>query len=125
MSKKKVHELAKDLNMNAKDLIAELEKLGITVKSHLSNLSDDEMKIIEKSNLLNSNKNKGEKKVNVDSDNSKKASKNEKGANPIIIRREIQVVSENNKDYGGKTQHKGDIGVVEKKQKNDFKIIFD
>ena len=77
MSKKKVHELAKDLNMNAKDLIAELEKLGITVKSHLSNLSDDEMKIIEKSNLLNSNKNKGEKKVNVDSDNSKKASKNE------------------------------------------------
>ena len=123
MSKKKVHELAKDLNMNAKDLITELEKLGITVKSHLSNLSDDEMKIIENSNLLNSNKNKGEKKVNVESDNSKKTSKNEKGANPIIIRREIQVVSENNKDYGGKTQHKEDIGVVEKKQKNDFKII--
>ena len=33
------------------------------------------------------------------------------------------LISKTHKDYGGKTQHKGDIGVVEKKQKNDFKII--
>ncbi|MBP9650682.1 MAG: translation initiation factor IF-2 N-terminal domain-containing protein, partial [Syntrophaceae bacterium] len=34
MSKKRVHELAKELGLENKDLIAHLERLGITVKSH-------------------------------------------------------------------------------------------
>ena len=33
MSKKRVHELAKELGLENKDLIAHLERLGITVKS--------------------------------------------------------------------------------------------
>ncbi len=40
MSKKRVYELARELGIENKELIARLEKLGITVKSHSSTLED-------------------------------------------------------------------------------------
>lgn len=43
MAKKRVHELAKELGLENKDLIAHLERLGITVKSHASTLEDNEV----------------------------------------------------------------------------------
>ena len=43
MAKKRVYELAKELSMENKDLIAHLERLGITVKSHSSSLEDAEV----------------------------------------------------------------------------------
>lgn len=46
MAKKRVHELAKELGMENKDLIAHLERLGITVKSHASTLEDHEIERI-------------------------------------------------------------------------------
>ena len=36
----KVHELAKEMNLNSKDILERAEKLGISVKSHMSVLSD-------------------------------------------------------------------------------------
>jgi translation initiation factor IF-2 len=47
MPKKRVHELAKELNLENKELIAHLEKIGITVKSHSSSLEDDEVEKIK------------------------------------------------------------------------------
>ena len=47
MSKKRVHELAKELGLENKNLIAHLEKLGITVKSHASTLEDHEIERIK------------------------------------------------------------------------------
>lgn len=119
MSKKKVHELAKELNMNAKELIAELGKLGIEVKSHLSNLGDEEMKIVSNSKLLTK---QTSKKEISNSENSIKTQKSEKGINPIIIRREIQVVKDEPKEEK-KIEKKEDIGVVTSKPKKDFNII--
>ena len=46
MAKKRVHELAKELGLENKDLIAHLEKIGITVKSHSSSLKDSEVERI-------------------------------------------------------------------------------
>ncbi|MHB8090155.1 MAG: translation initiation factor IF-2 [Syntrophales bacterium] len=43
MSKKRVYELAKDLGLENKELIARLEKIGITGKSHSSALEDGEL----------------------------------------------------------------------------------
>ena len=43
MAKKRVYELAKDLGMESKDLIARLEILGITVKSHASTLEEGDI----------------------------------------------------------------------------------
>jgi translation initiation factor IF-2 len=47
MPKKRVYELAKDLGLENKDLIAHLEKIGITVKSHSSSLEDSEVERIK------------------------------------------------------------------------------
>jgi len=43
MSKKRVYELAKELGIENKELIARLEKLGIDVKSHSSSLEDSDV----------------------------------------------------------------------------------
>lgn len=51
MAKKRVHELAKELNLESKDLIARLEKMGITVKSHSSTLEDDDVEKIKEALL--------------------------------------------------------------------------
>src|SRR4030043_1002880 len=51
MAKKRVHELAKELNMENKDLMARLEKIGITVKSHSSSLEDSEVEKIKEALL--------------------------------------------------------------------------
>ena len=47
MAKKRVHELAKELGLENKDLIAHLEKIGITVKSHSSSLEDSEIERVK------------------------------------------------------------------------------
>ncbi len=47
MAKKRVHELAKELGLENKDLIAHLERLGIMVKSHASTLEDHEIEKIK------------------------------------------------------------------------------
>ena len=47
MPKKRVYELAKELGLANKDLIAHLEKIGITVKSHSSSLEDSEVERIK------------------------------------------------------------------------------
>jgi translation initiation factor IF-2 len=47
MAKKRVHELAKELGLENKDLIAHLERLGITVKSHASTLEDHEIERVK------------------------------------------------------------------------------
>ncbi len=43
MSKTRVHELAKTLNMGSKELIEKLKQMDIEVKSHMSVLSDDDV----------------------------------------------------------------------------------
>ena len=40
MTRMRVHELAKELNLNNKDLIDRILKLGIQVKNHMSTLTD-------------------------------------------------------------------------------------
>ncbi len=48
MSKKRVYELAKELGLENKELIARLEKIGIAVKSHSSTLDDADLERIQK-----------------------------------------------------------------------------
>jgi len=46
MVKKRVHELAKDLNIESKDMLNQINQMGITVKSHMSTLEDNEIERI-------------------------------------------------------------------------------
>ena len=51
MSKKRVYELARELGIENKELIARLEKLGITVKSHSSTLEDADVGRVQRDML--------------------------------------------------------------------------
>ncbi|HOO89315.1 MAG TPA: translation initiation factor IF-2 [Syntrophales bacterium] len=48
MSKTRVYELAKELGVDNKDMIARLEKLGIAVKAHSSSLEDGDVEMIRR-----------------------------------------------------------------------------
>jgi len=48
MSKTRVYELAKELGIDNRELIARLEKLGIAVKSHSSTLEDSDVDRVRK-----------------------------------------------------------------------------
>ncbi|MFX4260883.1 translation initiation factor IF-2 [Pelotomaculum propionicicum] len=43
MAKKRVHELAKELNIESKEIINKLNDMGVTVKSHMSTLEDSDI----------------------------------------------------------------------------------
>ena len=58
----KVHELAKELGISSKELIARAEKLGIIVKSHMSTLSDEEVRRIKEQDLSKGSSDKPEVK---------------------------------------------------------------
>ncbi|MBC7106761.1 MAG: translation initiation factor IF-2 N-terminal domain-containing protein, partial [Firmicutes bacterium] len=44
--KKRVHELAKELNIESKDIINRLGQWGVVVKSHMSTLDDHQVKML-------------------------------------------------------------------------------
>ena len=110
MGKTKVHELAKKIGVNSKDIIEKAESMGIELKSHLSVLEDDEVKKIEETF--------GKTKKEV-------AEKNN-NSSPVIIRR--QVIMENNKEKEEKQvapkQEKKNVGFVEQERKKDYNIVY-
>ena len=46
MTKFKVHELAKELNVNSKDILNQLKKYGIELKSHMSVLDEEQINLV-------------------------------------------------------------------------------
>ncbi|MBF7082372.1 translation initiation factor IF-2 [Desulfallas sp. Bu1-1] len=47
MVKKRVHELAKELNIESKEILQQLHQMGINVRSHMSTLEDEEIERIK------------------------------------------------------------------------------
>ncbi|HIT71185.1 MAG TPA: translation initiation factor IF-2 [Candidatus Scatovivens faecipullorum] len=90
--------------------------LGIEVKSHLSSVTEDEMKKIEK--LLN---NKGVSKIKS------MENKKEKNEEPVIIRRAVIINDEEEKQEEKKRKEqarKKDIGFIENKRNKDYNIVY-
>ena len=48
MAKVKVHELAKELNIQSKEILQYLSEQNIEVKSHMSSIEDDVIKVVKK-----------------------------------------------------------------------------
>lgn len=87
MSKKRVYEFAKELNMSSKEVLELAESQGLTYKSHMASMEDEDMKKIKdatknKSSQKQTTKkdsNKGqEKKKDQKAESNKKQSKNNK-----------------------------------------------
>jgi translation initiation factor IF-2 len=75
----RIYELAKELNMNSKDLVAIAEQeLGITIKNHMSSISDLEVLRLRKALNLMNNKDKDKEKA-------AKAAKQVKPAKNVVI----------------------------------------
>ena len=129
MGKIKIHEIAKKLGLTSKEVLERAQKLKIDVKSHLSGVDDSQAKVIEESFAKKSTstktekEDKKEKKTDKKAKESKKESKND---TPVIIRREVIITEEKKKQDSGKKQQtkKDSVGFVERKQNNDYNIVY-
>ena len=69
MGKMKLYELAKEMEITSKELLEKAKKIGINVKSHLSSLEDEDIKIL-RANI-------GKKVLNNENTKTKKEDKKE------------------------------------------------
>lgn len=137
MGKIKIYELAKELNVDNKELLDVANKLGIAAKSHLSSIEEDEAKKIKDNLKSKSSKKevaKSDKKSNKeekspakkDEKNVQKVDKKEKDdiktTGQVIIRREV-VVNEEKKETNNKEQKAG-IGFETQRRNRDFNIVY-
>ena len=112
MDKIKVHELAKKLKVNSKDVIEKASKLGIELKSHLSTITQEEAEKITKS-MGKTEKDKNEVKKEIVSDQ------------PVIMRRTVIINDEDEKKNEQKAKtRKNDVGFIEKNRKKDYNIVY-
>ena len=108
MGKKKVYELARELNIDNKKLIEIAQKLGIDVKSHLSGIDDAGVEKIKDS---------------MKKDNTKKNNNEVKTTGQVIIRREV-IVDDENKTIPKTKPSKSDIGVTARRTNKNFNIVY-
>ena len=76
MAKKRVYELAKQLNISNKDLIEKLNELGIEVNNHMSTVDEENAELVKE--LLGGEKNEAPK-----TEKNEKAEKAEKSKEPV------------------------------------------
>ncbi len=109
MGKIKIHEIAKKLGVNSKEVLERALELGIQVKTHLSSVEESEAK-----------------KIEAKFTGSKKEVK-EKKETPVIIRREVIVTdTEDNKKKEQKIGKKPprEVGFIERERKKDYNIVY-
>ncbi len=115
MGKLKLYELAKEMDVSSKDLLEQAKQMGINIKSHLSVLSDKDIKNL-KENYKKPEKNnmkKDNKKVN-----------GQKKDNPVIIRREV-IIEEENKNHKNESKNQDTKNpFVQRNKKSDFNIVY-
>ena len=115
MGKIKIHEIAKKLNLNSKEVLDRAKELGIDVKTHLSGVEESEAIKIE-----GSFSNKTTKKVKEEKEKAKPAT-------PVIIRREVintDVAVEKEKQTKHIEEKKNDVGFINNDRKKDFNIVY-
>jgi translation initiation factor IF-2 len=133
MGKMKVHELAKELNMQSKDLIDKLKDMNYDVKNHLSTLEEDDVKKITKA-LKGEDKNKkvsAPKRVGSDvhialeKETEKPLKKEKKPIAPVIIRREVtRIVETNEEKPKNENVSREGIGVIERRTDTKMNIKY-
>ena len=116
MGKIKLYELAKEMNVSSKDLLEKAKKLGIELKSHLSVVSDEDVKKLKEDNKETENKPKKSEK---------KHEEKTKKDNPVIIRREVIIQDEPKKEER-KVEKKEDNKnpFVQRNQNRDYNIVY-
>ena len=120
MGKIKLYELAKEMDVSSKDLLDEAKKLGLKIKSHLSNIEDEEVNMLKekfgKKQSTDLNNKKEEKKV--------KKENIQKKDNPVIIRREVIIEETKNEKSKENKREENKNPFVQRNQKKDYNIVY-
>ena len=130
MGKKKIFEIAKDLNVDNKTVIDIAKKIGIEVTSHLNTVSDeDEAKIKAKLNAKPPKNSGAAKKENQkdsmskeEKEDNKNSKSNIKTTGNVIIRREV-IVKDEQKTSKPKPNNRTGIGFNQERNR-DYNIVY-
>ena len=118
MGKMKLYELAKEMDVSSKELLEQAKKIGIEIKSHLSVISDEDVKNLKaKYQRNNSDVTKKEEKK-------PKKESSQKKDNPVIIRREVIIEEENKEKKTENKPRENKNPFVQRNQKKDYNIVY-
>lgn len=118
MGKMKLYELAKEMDVSSKELLEQAKKIGIEIKSHLSVISDEDVKNLKaKYQRSNSDVTKKEEKK-------PKKESSQKKDNPVIIRREVIIEEENKEKKPENKPRENKNPFVQRNQKKDYNIVY-
>ena len=120
MGKMKIHEIAKELGLTSKDVIAKANELGMDIKSHLSSVEDADAEKIR--NSFNIKK----KESDVKTEKKQKENKVKKDDALVIIRREVIITEDkkNEKKEENKMDNRENVGFVERRKNQDYNIVY-
>ena len=124
MGKIKIHELAKKLNKQSKEVMDVANKLGLDVKSHLNTVDEEIAKKIEKE-MQNHKK----EKVNNATSKHDEPKKDKANNTPVIIRREVIISDEELAKKEKQKEDKAekvrkDVGFVERNRNQEYNIVY-
>lgn len=103
MSKKRIYEYAKELNVKSREIIDELKKMDVEVSNHMQALEDDQIKMLDKK--FKSSQNEENKKQNTQNNHQKQQSKKDNNQNKSNSKKKNNKNSKNNKN--NKNNNKG------------------
>ena len=123
MGKIKLYELAKDLDLTSKELLEKAGEIGITLKSHLSVLSDEDVEKIKKAFSKNETAGKAKQKEEKKENKTVNNAKLEKDT-PVIIRREVIIEDENKKQEEKSNKQPQNKNPFVERQNKDYNIVY-
>ena len=125
MGKVKIHELAKELDLTSKEIIEKATELGIEAKSHMSSIDESEADKIKEKLSKKSSKTEKTSKTEKPVKEEKTVKKEDKKQTPVIIRREVIISDEEQKEVGKPTENKNkQVGFVERNKNADYNIVY-
>lgn len=123
---KKLYEIAKDLNMKNKEVIEVAKEIGIDIKNHLNNVTEDEeKKLLEKISNRSDKKEKVKKETEIKNNKENKKEQEKNNQEQVIIRREVILKEEKEKNKNGKkTDREKVVGKIQKNTQKDYNIVY-
>ena len=114
MSKKRIYEYAKELNVKSKEIIDELKKMDVEVSNHMQALEDGQIKMLDKK--LKSSQNEENKKQNTQNNHQKQQSKKDNNQNKSNSKKKNNKNSKNNKNNKNNNKGKNNKSAAEPKE---------
>ena len=114
MSKKRIYEYAKEVNVKSKEIIDELKKMDVEVSNHMQALEDDQIKMLDKK--FKSSQNEENKKQNTQNNHQKQQSKKDNNQNKSNSKKKNNKNSKNNKNNKNNNKGKNNKSAAEPKE---------